>query len=1056
VAGARRERKIVTVLFADLVGFTARSERLDPEDVAAELGRYHTRVREELERHGGTVEKFIGDAAMAIFGAPVAHEDDAERAVRAALAIRAWALDEGIEVRVGINTGEALVTVDARPEAGETMAAGDVVNTAARLQGAAPVNGILVGEQAFRATERAIQYRETAPVDAKGKAAPVPAWLAERAWARVGVDRVHGAALVGRAREVALLEDALARTLADRSSQLVTLVGVPGIGKSRLVLELYESVDRRPELISWRNGRCLPYGEGVTFWAIVEMVKAQVGILEGDGPGEAERKLAAAVSDSWIESHLRPLLGLGGGGEGGGDTRDEAFTAWRRFFEGLADERPLVLVFEDLHWADDHLLDFVDELVEWATGVPLLVVGTARPELLGRRPGWGGGKPNALTISLAPLTDGDTATLLHELLGSLLPAETEPDLVARAGGNPLYAEEFARMLRDRGGLGELPETIQGLIAARLDLLGSEQKALLQDAAVIGKRFWAGALAALDGHDPAALATSLHELERKEFVRREQSSSIDEDSEYAFRHLLVRDVTYGQIPRPDRAEKHLAAARWIERLGRRDDHAEMLAHHYLQALKLNRAAGLSTEGFADAARRASIDAGERAAALNAHEAAVRFFRSALELLPEGEIDRARIVLRLGRSLFFLGAPDIALFEQASAELLQAGDVEGAAEAEVRLCEYYWLSGERDAAFQHLDSARSLVEPRPPSFAKARATALASRLTMLSADYAESIEAGREALAMARQLGLGEIEAGVLVNVGTSRAALGEPGGAAELERAIEVARDANAPFEMSRAMGNLAAQHWVEGELARAARLWQEAEGASEQFGQKGSARWFLGLKPKIRYELGDWDEAIARADEFIAGVEAGAPHYLAAESYSVRAAIRAARGDDANADIERALELARRAKDPQLLYGTLLWCGQALSVSGDPDRAVDLVEEVQSALAASKALGFATSMVHVLAGVLAEAGRGEEIAHALAARGQGPWVRAGIAVGRGEWLAAARILGEIGAVNSQAYCRLAGARAGDLSGLESALAFYRTVGATRFTREGESLLAASA
>ena len=599
VAEGRRERKVVTVLFADLVGFTSRAEQLDPEDVAAELTRYHGHLRAELERHGGTVEKFIGDAVMALFGAPTTHEDDAERAVRAAFTIRDWALDQGVEVRIGVNTGEALVSVDAHPETGESMAAGDVINTGARLQSAAPVNSIVVGEQTFRSTERAIDYREIAPVEAKGKSQPVSAWEAVQPRARFAVERVHGATLVGRRREVDLLEGALARVLEERSSQLVTIVGVPGIGKSRLVLELYEVIERLEELISWRYGRCLPYGEGITFWALGEMVKAQLGILEGDDDAEAERKLTDAVADSWVRSHLRPLVGLTGAAEGGGDKRDEAFAAWRRYFEELAAERPLVLVFEDLHWADDNLLEFLDHLVDWAAGVPLLVVCTARPELLTRRPDWGGGKPNALTVSLPSLSDDDTARLLAELLGSVLPAETQVELLARAGGNPLYAEEFARMLRDRGTVGELPETVQGLIAARLDLLEPEQKSLLQDGAVIGKRFWVGGLAALA--DRPDLEAGLHSLERKEFVRRERSSTVETDSEYSFRHLLVRDVAYGQIPRAVRAEKHLLAARWVEQLGRREDHAEMLAHHYLQALELTTAAGGSTEAFADAAR-----------------------------------------------------------------------------------------------------------------------------------------------------------------------------------------------------------------------------------------------------------------------------------------------------------------------------------------------------------------------------------------------------------------------------------------------------------------------
>jgi class 3 adenylate cyclase len=491
----RQERKVVTVLFADLVGFTSRAERLDPEDVHRFLSRYQARVKGELERFGGVMEKFIGDAVMALFGATTAHEDDPERAVRAALAIREWAKGEpDLHVRIGITTGEALVSLGARPEAGEGMASGDVVNTAARLQSAAPVDGILVDETTYRSTHRVVGYAESEPVEAKGKAAPVPVWQAREARARVHVERIGGARLIGREREVALVRAALARARDEREPQLVTLVGVPGIGKSRVVYELFKLVEQGPDLVYWRHGRSLPYGEGVSFWALGEMVKAQAGILESDGTEEADAKLARAVDAlvpetneaRWVVGHLRPLVGLEAAVEFQGDRRDEAFAAWRRFLEALCEQRPMVTVFEDLHWADDGLLDFVDHLADWASGVPLLLLCTARPELLARRPGWGGGKPNALTISLSALSDEETARLLHELLNRrLLDAEVQAALVARAGGNPLYAEEFSRLVEERGtthaGAAALPETVQGLIAARLDTLDSVEKSLLQDA-----------------------------------------------------------------------------------------------------------------------------------------------------------------------------------------------------------------------------------------------------------------------------------------------------------------------------------------------------------------------------------------------------------------------------------------------------------------------------------------------------------------------------------------------------------------------------------------------
>jgi class 3 adenylate cyclase len=555
----REERKVVTIVFTDLVGSTALAEGRDPEDVRATLNAYYAQLRAELERHGGTVEKFIGDAVMAVFGAPVAHEDDAERAVRAALAIRDSIGDE-LQIRTAVNTGEALVALGAKPGEGDAMVAGDVVNTAARLQSAAPVNGILVGEGTYRATRQTIDYHEAPPVEAKGKAEPVKVWEAVGARSRFGsdIEEKLRTPLVGRERERDLLADALTRARTEESAQLVTLVGVPGIGKSRLVAELMQITDADEELISWRQGRSLPYGERVSFWALGEIVKAHAGILESDDAATAEEKLGAMVEAlaedeaerDWLARHTRPLVGL----EAAGATeREEAFAAWRRLLEAAAEQRPLVLVFEDLHWADDGLLDFVDHLADWATTVPLLIVGTARPELLDRRAGWGGGKRNAFTLSIGALTDEETAVLLQRLLDrAVLDADAQQAVLQRAEGNPLYAEEYARMLEEHeGGELALPETVQGLIAARIDGLAPEEKTLLQEASVIGKVFWPGAL-------PGADERILHSLERKEFVRRDRRSSIAGETQYAFLHALVRDVTYGQIPRAERAEKHRRA------------------------------------------------------------------------------------------------------------------------------------------------------------------------------------------------------------------------------------------------------------------------------------------------------------------------------------------------------------------------------------------------------------------------------------------------------------------------------------------------------------------
>jgi class 3 adenylate cyclase len=588
------ERKVVSVLFVDLVGFTDRSDQADPEDVRATLRPYQARLKKEIERFGGTVEKFVGDAVMAVFGAPVAHEDDAERAVRAGLRIidAIAELNESIPalelaVRAAVNSGEAVVALGARPEGGESIVTGDVVNTASRLQAIAPVGGVVVGELTRRASRHVIEYEELEPVPLKGKAEPVPVWRAIHARSPVGVDVEQAAPtpFVGRDHDLALLKETYARTSRESSLQLVTVAGEPGVGKTRLVTELRRFIEEQPKIVVWRQGRCLSYGEGITFWALGEIVKAQAGILESDGPHDAAEKLAVAVEAvvedaserGWFNARLAPLVGAQVFDDSEAAERAESsFTAWRRFLEAIAAQQPLVLVLEDLHWADVALLDFVEHLADWVSGVPLLVICTARPELYERMPDWGGGKRNSTTISLSRLTGEETARLISALLSrAVLPAETQAVLLERAGGNPLYAEEFVRMLNDRGILDargrllqatdgeiEVPETVQALIAARLDTLPAERKSLLHDAAVVGNVFWAGAIAAIGEREKGVVREGLHELVRKELVRPARSSSVKDDDEFSFWHLLVRDVAYQQIPRVSRARKHQAAATWL--------------------------------------------------------------------------------------------------------------------------------------------------------------------------------------------------------------------------------------------------------------------------------------------------------------------------------------------------------------------------------------------------------------------------------------------------------------------------------------------------------------
>jgi DNA-binding SARP family transcriptional activator len=1069
VAPPREERKVVSVLFADLVAFSAQAERLDPEDVRSIQDRYWAPVRAEIERHGGTVEKFVGDAVMALFGAPRAHEDDPERAVRAALVIREWARDEGLKVRIAVTTGEALVRLGAQPLAGEGMAAGDVVNAAARLQAAAPVNGILVGERAFRATEHVIEYRQRRPVQAKGRSEAIPVWQALEARSRVGGDVVHHARtpLVGRDRELQLLHASLARVREDRAPQLVTLVGVPGIGKSRLVYELAQAIDRDPStIVTWRQGRSLPYGDGVSFWALAEIVKSQAGIMETDGEELAERKLARAVQTvlgdereaEWAERHLRPLVGLVSESVATGETRLEAFAAWRRFFEALADSCPLVLMFEDLHWADDGLLDFVEGLVEWVSGVPLLVVATARPELLERRPTWAGGKPNAFTLALPPLSEGEAGGLVDALLGgSSLTDADRSMLLANAGGNPLYAEQYVRVLDERGDSEELPvpETVQAVIAARLDALPAAEKSLLQDAAVFGKVFWSGAIAGLQAIDRTTAEAHLHALERKELLQRAPRPSVADENEYAFRHVLIRDVAYGQIPRAARATKHQQAATWIEALGRPDDHAELLAHHYVSAVDLERAAGRDSDALAARARAFTRRAGDHAMALNAFAAAARYYERALELWPDDDRERPRVLFELAEALHRSGAEQrYERLEAARAALIEAQDYDCAAEAEAMLAEAAWFEGQHERADEHLKSALTLVRDRPPSPAKARVLDEFARHQGVAGEYEQAIDFGREALAAAEAHGLDEVRAQALITIGTARANAGDPVGVADVEQGLAIALATNALAASSRAYGNLAALSGRQGDHPRARECFEEAVRVAERLGNRQRLRFEKANLIHDQFDVGEWDEALPGADEFIAECERGNPHYQEHLIRRIRAAIRHARGDRKRAleDAQRAIDHAREANDPQALSPTAAYCVRLNVELGRLEEAEALAAEAIAEL--PNRVDFAL--------VAAEIGRLDQVRESLSAlRHESLWDAVVRAIADGQLAHAADLATSGGSLALAADIRLRaaqkliaeGRRAEGDEQLQKALDFYRSVAATRRIREAESLLA---
>jgi class 3 adenylate cyclase/tetratricopeptide (TPR) repeat protein len=684
------ERKLITVLFTDIVGSTAKAEQMDPEDVRARLAPYYARLRGELEHYGGIVEKFIGDAVVALFGAPVAHEDDPERAVRAAFAV-CNAIDDlnaedewlDLQVRVGVNTGEALVVVGARTTEGEGMASGDVMNTAARLQSAAPVNGVLVGELTYAATRDSIEYRPAELIAAKGKSEPV------RVWEAVAVKEIEPASaaasseFVGREDEVAALDDVWRTALEELRPIIVTVVAAPGVGKSRL---LGEFVRRAAVTGRVHRGRCLSYGEGITYWPITEIFKSAAGILQSDDREAVASKLgdfleALATDDldelRTIAAALSNLIGIPTTPRGTYATSEisqsELHWGIRRALQLLAAERPLAIVIEDLHWAEPTLLELIGYVAGADVDAPIAFVCSARPDLAETAPAFLGTDARRRTIELDTLGPDQSVVLLTDLLGDADLASTPfaATLIANAAGNPLFLEETVRMLRDRGlidvdrwrrdDVGDLPipASIQGLISSRLDRLGPPVKQLAHHASVVGMVFWAGAVAHLGaggGDSPEDPRQGLAELERRDFVSRSAVSAVVDDDEYAFKHILMRDVAYGQVPKGRRAELHVRFSDWVTSLpGGADEFVEIVAWHLEQACRLSREVARSpieppVREAADALAHAARRAERRESLREAH----RYYTRALDVLGDTDAGlQLELQLRRGDISMMLG-------------------------------------------------------------------------------------------------------------------------------------------------------------------------------------------------------------------------------------------------------------------------------------------------------------------------------------------------------------------------------------------------------------------
>jgi class 3 adenylate cyclase len=947
-ASVHEERKVVSVLFCDLVGFTAASEHQDPEDVQARIRPYHARLRQDIERYGGTVEKFIGDAVMAVFGAPVAHEDDAERAARAGLAIlEAIAelneADPGLDlqVRVGINTGEAVVALSARPEQGEGFVTGDVVNAASRIQSVAPVNGIAVSESTYLATSRVFDYEQLGPVSVKGKAEPLAIWRPRAAHARFGSDitRHFETPLVGRELERPLLIGTFERAAQQPSVQLVTIVGEPGVGKSRLVAELLAYIETKPGLFRWRQGRCLPYGEGITFWALGEIIKAEAGILESDSAAVAAAKLDAAVSPEeperqWLVQRLSPLVGVEAASSA---ERQELFTAWRRFLASLAAECPTVLVFDDLHWADEALFAFLEHLTEWSQDVPLLVVCAARPELYERRPGWAAGLRNVHVINLSPLSHQETSELVSHLLSTAgLDGDVEQAIVERAGGNPLYAEEFVRLLAERALTADeaLPDSVQALISARLDTLSPERKSMLQDAAVVGQVFWAGALSEMGGCKETHVELELHALARKELVRPSRTSSMEGENEYSFWHLLVRDVAYAQIPRAERARRHRAASDWIERKAgdRVEDLAEVLAYHYLQALELAEAVGDTeqAEELTAPARRFLALAGERALGLDTVQAEARLAR-ALELTWADDPERPELLVRWADAVLQAGRPRRAAeaLDEALVPLRARGETEAAARALQLRSRVAFRLGDGSMWLALAAEAVALLEPEGPGPTLVDAYAQLASAHGIGGAYAEAIAAADRARTLAETLGL-PVPARALGYRGYARVSLGDADGIAEMERALALLVEQGAGRDAALLQNNLALARYPLQGPAGALAAFEEGIAFCEQRGLAEPAAVLESNCPRLVAELGDPEGALERAGRL--------------------AAVAEARGDRSALIEHRALELASRfARGEREARGEVDWLIEATRAFGTAEMVVAALSAAAAALAAELA-----------------------------------------------------------------------------------------------------------
>ncbi len=966
-AGPIAERRRVSVLFVDLDAFTSLAERLDPEEVRALQSRYFETARAVIARYGGTVEKFIGDAVMAVWGAPVAREDDADRAVRCALALvdgvgrlGGAAARSNLTARAGVASGEAVVTVGA---VGQGMVAGDLVNVAARLQGAAPPATVLVDDATHDLAISAASYESAGPIELRGRSTPVNAWKAGPGSAPVDREAIrasHSGPFVGRERELRELIDLFDGVVRDRRSRLVSVTGIAGIGKSRLAWELRQALDARPDLVAWHQGRAPAYGEEITFAAVAEMVRRRIRVPDGALPDLARRQLATSLAElvrddeerRWLEARLAALLGAE---RLDAFERGELFVAWRRFFERLSESSPVVLVFDDLQWADPALIDFVEHLGTWARQHPLLVVALSRPELLDQRATWGSAAGRFTSLHLERLPD-DAMRKLLEIRAPDLGAPLAERILEHAGGVPLYAVEVVRMLADRERKSDeerrepaaagsrvrtrldVPDSLHGLVAARVDALPAPERRLLLAAAVLGRRFRIDGLVAI-GADEATVRERVDRLVERELLAAEDETPGNAGPELSFVQDLVREVAYRTLSRRERRTLHLAAARWLEEES--EDAAESLAGHLAEAHDL-------APDHADAPRiaRRAVSALRRAAAAALEQHVPRRAFGHLEhalRLTDVPAQRAVVLDEAAASATAAGRLDVA--ERHLRELADlhadAGRRRDAARARARLASVLLTAQRNEPAVAELESALRAVRDvgRDPSGVELAAQL--ARARVLIGDNRGALDWSARALAAASRHDLPAIAADVLVTRGTARIGAGDvAGGLADLRAAIDEASRIGAVSVELRARNNLA---WltVADDPGAALDAAREAVDLAIRMGAGDLAAQLAEVACAAALDTGDWKWAMATASDLD---HEGTPTANRINLAAVASVLRALCGEPDPLAPLAALEPMPPDLDDQIRAGIALTRGWVALLGGDPAAAQALADEAAAGL----------------------------------------------------------------------------------------------------------------